>query len=112
MDDPSATLVRQSLTDLQSRLLRQRINTQQLLGRYTTGREGRGIVIAYVRKKNISDLVKGIRQKMDAELPCNQQGVTTDHLLKWSFLSTHAHSCGESLEVSHVGCNLFVEASS
>lgn len=85
---------------------------EQLLGRYTTGREGRGIVIAYVRKKNISDLVKGIRQKMDAELPCNQQGVTTDHLLKWSFLSIHAHSCGESLEVSHVGCNLFVEASS
>jgi hypothetical protein len=85
---------------------------EQLLGRYTTGREGRGIVIAYVRKKNISDLVKGIRQKMDTDLPCNQQGVTTDHLLKWSFLSTHAHSCGESLEVSHVGCNLFVEASS
>jgi hypothetical protein len=85
---------------------------EQLLGRYTTGREGRGIVVAYVRKKNISDLVNGIRKQMDVDLPCNQQGATTDHSLKWSFLSTHSHSCGENLEVSHIGCNLFVESKS
>ncbi len=84
----------------------------QLLQRYTTGREGRGIVIAYVRKKNIADLVKKLRKKMDSDQPCGQQGSTIDALLKWSFVSTHAHSCGENLEVSHVGCNLFVEANS
>jgi len=82
---------------------------KQLLNRYMTGREGRGLVIEYVRKKNIAGLVKEIREKMDNDHPCQQQGETTEHTLKWSFLSTHMHSCGENLEVSHIGCNLFVE---
>ncbi|MBZ9711166.1 hypothetical protein LB543_31200 [Mesorhizobium sp. ESP7-2] len=82
---------------------------KQLLNRYMTGREGRGLVIEYVRKKNIAGLVKEIREKMDNDHPCHQQGETTEHKLKWSFLSTHTHSCGEDLEVSHIGCNLFVE---
>jgi hypothetical protein len=79
----------------------------QLLQRYTTGREGRGLLIAYVRMKDISGLIKKIRQKMDSEHPCDQQGDTVDHTFKWSFLSRHAHSCGDVLDVSHVGCNLY-----
>jgi hypothetical protein len=82
---------------------------QQLLGRYTTGREGRGMLIVYFRKQNIAGLVKKLREKMDADLPCAQQGQTSNHLLKWSFLSKHAHSCGETLEVGHIGCNLYIE---
>ena len=81
----------------------------QLLGRYTTGREGRGIVISYVRKKNIAQLVESVRAMMDADLPCYQEGPTSGHTLKWSFLSRHAHSCGETLAVAHVSCNLFLE---
>jgi hypothetical protein len=82
---------------------------EQLLHRYTTGREGRGLLISYVRKQNIAGLVKTLRQKMDADYPCQQQGKTIDHFLKWSFLSTHAHSCGDNLEVGHIGCNLYTE---
>jgi hypothetical protein len=84
---------------------------QQLLGRYTTGREGRGMLIVYVRKKNIASLIKKLREKMDADLPCQQQGEATDHAIKWSFITKHAHSCGENLEVGHIGCNLFIEGS-
>lgn len=82
---------------------------EQLLNRYMTGRESSGLVIEYVRKKNIAGLVKEIRAKMDNDHPCQQQGETTEHTLKWSFLSTHKHSCGEHLQVGHIGCNLFVE---
>lgn len=85
---------------------------EQLLCRYTTGREGRGLLISYVRKKDIAGLVKGLRQRMDIDHPCQQQGGTVDHLLKWSFLSKHAHSCGDHLEVGHIGCNLYTEAPS
>ena len=81
----------------------------QLLTRYTTGREGRGIVLSYVKKKNISGLVTAVREKMDADLPCEQQGSTVDHKLKWSFLSSHAHSCGDTLQVCHVSCNMYSE---
>ncbi|WP_141440774.1 hypothetical protein [Vreelandella titanicae] len=82
---------------------------KQLLGRYTTGRETRGLLIVYVRQKNIADLVKKLRAHMDADHPYSQQGASTDHVLKWSFLTAHAHSCGESLEVGHISCNLYVE---
>lgn len=81
----------------------------QLLNRYTTGREGRGIVLSYVRKRNISGLVAAIRERMDQNLPCNQVGATKEHILKWSFTSAHMHSCGDTLKVCHVSCNLYFE---
>jgi hypothetical protein len=80
---------------------------EQLLGRYTTGREGRGLLIVYFRKADIAGLVKKLRAQMDADLPCAQQGKTTDHILKWSFLSTHALKSGDNHEVGHIGCNLY-----
>ena len=81
----------------------------QLLGRYTTGREARGLLIVYVRTKNISGLVKKLRDKLDADKPCKQQGKTSPYALKWSFLSRHSLSSGDVHEVSHVGCNLCAE---
>ena len=80
----------------------------QLLGRYTTGRECRGLLIVYVRKKDIKVLVEKLQSEMDKHLPLGQKGQTKNHTLKWSFLSTHHHSCGEDLFVCHVGCNLHV----
>jgi hypothetical protein len=82
----------------------------QLLRRYTTGREGRGFLIAYVRKKNIEALVEKLRKVMDDDRPLKQQGETKDHDLRWSFISVHAHDCGNALQVSHVGCNLYAES--
>jgi hypothetical protein len=82
----------------------------QLLDRYSTGREGRGLLISYVRKQNIKDLVIKLRERMDEDLPLSQKGPTRDHTLKWSFLSLHGHDSGEDLEVGHVGCNLHVGA--
>src|SRR5438128_1152903 len=71
----------------------------QLLGRYTTGREGRGLLVVYVKKSHISDLIAKLRAKMDSELPEEQIGPTSDYSLRWSFISTHKHSCGDDLEV-------------
>jgi DNA modification methylase len=82
----------------------------QLIGRYTTGRETRGLLISFVKQMNISGATKEVREKMDEHSPCFQQGKTSDHIFKWSFLSKHAHPCGDTLEVGHVGCNLFVKS--
>lgn len=82
---------------------------KQLIERYSTGRECRGFVIAYVTKKDIVNLMQKIRDKMDADLPVDQADKTTEHRLKWSFLSLHKHNSGEVLGVCHIGCNLFVE---
>jgi hypothetical protein len=80
---------------------------QQLLDRYTTGREGRGLLIEYVKKKDIKGLLETLRQTMNKERPCNQTADAIDHVLKWSFVSTHSHACGDVLEVGHIGCNLY-----
>ncbi len=84
---------------------------KQLLGRYTTGRETRGLLIEYVRKVNIAGLMKKVRERMDELLPEAQKGMCTEYSIKWSFLSVHGHSCGEDLEIGHIGCNLFVSDS-
>jgi len=79
----------------------------QLLGRYSTGNEGRGLLITYVQKKDIAGLIKKLRLAMDNDLPMSQKDKTKDHILKWSFISTHKHCSGEDLEVCHIGCNLY-----
>lgn len=82
---------------------------EQLIGRYMTGREGRGLLIEYVKKPNIKAKMNSIRIRMDDRLPLNQSGPSKDHVLKWSFLTEHKHSSGENVQVGHVGCNLYFE---
>jgi hypothetical protein len=81
----------------------------QLFG-YMTGRELRGLMIVYIRKPNGVALMQKVRDTMDYELPENQQEPIENHpTLKWAFNSKHLHSSGESLLVSHVACNLYVD---
>ena len=82
---------------------------KQLLDRYTTGREGRGLLISYVKNKNIAGLIEKLRTTVNKERPCRQVAETVDHVLKWSFLTRHFHSCGDTLEVGHIGCNLYAD---
>ena len=79
---------------------------QQLL-RYTTGRECRGLLLVYVKKKDVAGIMSTLRKDMDTENPANQKGQTIGDNLQWSFLSVHQHSSGKDIEVSHVGINLF-----
>jgi len=81
---------------------------EQLLGRYTTGREGRGLLISYVRQRDISGLFNKLRLYMDEALPLSQKGSCQDHQIRWSFVTIHLHACGQDLQVSHIGCNLYV----
>lgn len=82
---------------------------QQLIGRYSVGREGSGLLIEYFRKKNISGLVSKIRKRMDKDLPLNQINKSANHTLKWSFTTKHQHNSGEKLKVQHISCNLYDE---
>ena len=81
----------------------------QLLRRYTTGREGRGLLISYVRQRDISGITSKLRLHMDELLPLSQKGPCRDTTIRWAFLTVHLHSCGDDLEVGHIGCNLYVE---
>lgn len=80
----------------------------QLLGRYTTGRETRGLLINYVRRPDIKAIMVKLKREMDEKLPENQTGPCEDHALQWSLLTKHKHSSGEVVSVGHIGCNLHV----
>lgn len=80
----------------------------QLVNRYSTGREGTGILIEYVKKDGIKALVDKIRKHMDKVKPCEQDGGCKDHRLRWAFSTRHGHISGELLNVLHVNCNLAV----
>jgi hypothetical protein len=79
----------------------------QLLGRYTTGREKDGLLINYVRNKDIADITAKLKSKLNARLPDGQTGPCTPHTFQWSFVTEHQHSSGEKVSVSHIGCNLY-----
>lgn len=81
---------------------------EQLLRRYLTGRGERGLLIEYVTKPNVKGVMNSLRTEMDKKLPCDQKDIAKDHFMKWSFTSTHGHSCGDDLDVDHVGCNMYV----
>lgn len=63
-----------------------------------------------MRKANGSVLMNKVRYTMDADKPEDQQGETTSHPLKWAFDSTHLHSSGDMMRISHVACNLYVDS--
>jgi hypothetical protein len=80
---------------------------EQLLTRYSTGRECRGLLIVYFKKENLLGLVEKLRHEMDERLPCAQQGKSSDYAERWWFLTSHAHDTGQRLPVAHVICNLY-----
>lgn len=80
----------------------------QLFARYMTGRERKGILVVYFRKENIKLFTENTRKRMDADRPFNQAGICTDHRLRFSFKSKHPHTCGETLSIDHIACDLFV----
>lgn len=79
---------------------------EQLINRYSTGREGGSFLVEYVRRKGIKGLVQKIRSYMDLRKPCAQRGKCVDSDIKWAFSSNHRHSSGELFRVLHLNCNL------
>lgn len=79
---------------------------EQLICRYSTGRQNRGYVIEYVKKSGISNLVLKLRNKADADFPVHQQGVTYEHKMKWAYISDHLHASEELINVVHINVNL------
>lgn len=79
---------------------------EQLVSRYSTGRQSRGYVLEYVKKPGISDIVVKLRAKADLDLPVRQQGATCDHQMKWAYISEHRHTSQELIRVVHINVNL------
>lgn len=78
----------------------------QLIERYSTGRQSVGYVIEYVKNPGISNIVLKLRQSADTDLPIRQVGLTYDHSMKWAYSSNHRHSSEDLIKVIHINVNL------
>jgi hypothetical protein len=79
---------------------------EQLVSRYSSGRQSRGYVIEYVKKSGIAEIVLKLRKKADADFPVQQYGATCDHRMKWAYVSSHRHTSEELIRVVHINVNL------
>ncbi|TAW65989.1 hypothetical protein ELI15_17155 [Rhizobium ruizarguesonis] len=79
---------------------------EQLVSRYSTGRQTRGYVVEYFKDAGIATMVLKLRKKADTDLPVKQHGATGDHSMKWAYVSDHLHSSAEMINVVHINVNL------
>lgn len=109
------TIKSESMTFSQRRLVEAKIYAgpayheqaiEQLISRYSTGRQSRGYVVEYLKKPGIAELVLKLRKKADADLPVRQYGETSDHRMKWAYVSGHRHTSDELIHVVHINVNL------
>lgn len=84
---------------------------EQLISRYSTGRQPVGYIIEYVKQKGIANIVARMRKQSDEDLPVRQEGVTADHSMRWTYVSQHRHSSDELVRVVHININLYRPAS-
>jgi len=79
----------------------------QLLLRYATGRLPRTFCLDFVQLDAISERMVGIRERMDQDLPLEQQGASSNHSIPWAFTTIHRHKCGDNVRILHLGCNVY-----
>ncbi|WP_175725417.1 hypothetical protein [Burkholderia ambifaria] len=78
----------------------------QLISRYSTGRQKIGYVIEYVKQAGISGIVSRLRKQADTDFPVHQVGSTQNHAMQWAYVSEHQHSSDELIRVVHINVNL------
>ena len=81
---------------------------QQLVERYSTGRERSGYMFCYVKAPDIKGKMEKLQADCDACKPCRQNTASVKHKEKWAFETRHTHASGEDLRVVHFGINLHV----
>ncbi|MDZ7622022.1 MAG: hypothetical protein U5O69_06415 [Candidatus Competibacteraceae bacterium] len=81
---------------------------QQLVDRYSTGRERSGYMFCYVKVSDIKGKMARLQAECDARKPCCQNAKSVEYKEKWAFETRHIHASGEELRVIHFGINLHV----
>jgi hypothetical protein len=81
---------------------------EQLIDRYSTGRERSGYIFSYVKDQDIQGKFSKLQRDCDQARPCRQSGNATTNHCDWSFITMHQHASGKELRVVHYGVNLHV----
>ena len=81
----------------------------QLLNRYSSGRDARGFVLEFFNRPRMYELLADLRTNFDQKIPLKMKGSAKSHdHIKGAFLSLHRHFTQTYIEVLHLGCNLYI----
>jgi hypothetical protein len=85
----------------------------QLLNRYSSGRDVRGFVLEFFNRPGMYKLLGDLKTQFDQKVPLKMKGSSTPHdHIKGAFISLHTHFTQTDVEVLHLGCNLYIPAMS
>lgn len=80
----------------------------QLLNRYSSGRDMRGFLLEFFTRRGMYQLIGKLKDQFDRSFPLRMTGTSQDHTqIKGAFISMHSHFTEAQVEVLHIGCNLF-----
>ena len=83
----------------------------QLLNRYSSGRDVRGFVLEFFNQPGMYALLTALKAQFDEDFPLEMKGSTITHHIKGAFVSLHTHFTQTDFEVLHLGCNLYIRRS-
>jgi hypothetical protein len=81
----------------------------QLLNRYSSGRDVRGFVLEFFNRPGMYALLDSLKARFDQDFPLEMKNSSTPHgHIKGAFISLHTHFTQTDVEVLHLGCNLHI----
>jgi hypothetical protein len=81
----------------------------QLLNRYSSGRDVRGFVLEFFDRPRMYKLLADLKTDFDQRVPLKMKGSSKPHdHIKGAFISLHTHFTQTDVEVLHLGCNLYI----
>lgn len=79
----------------------------QLLKRYHSGRASRAYCIEFFPTRDMYGKLTKLRRDFDNKTPHEQEEPGRDHWIKGSFVTVHLHFTGTTVEIVHIGCNVY-----
>ena len=80
----------------------------QLLNRYSSGRDLRGFVLEFFYEPRMYLLLEVLKTQFDEDRPLQMKGSSRTHHIKGAFITLHTHFTETDVEVLHLGCNLYI----
>ncbi|NLF73978.1 MAG: hypothetical protein GX575_33645 [Candidatus Anammoximicrobium sp.] len=79
----------------------------QLLNRYESGRAHRGFCLEFLFVPGMYQKLQDLRAEFDRQQPHEQQKPSAEHWIKGAFVTVHLHFTGTTVEILHLGCNVY-----
>lgn len=81
---------------------------EQLLSRYSTGREARSFVLEFFKNNKMYEHLESLRENFSLNKPLRMVATPiVNNTIEGAFVTAHIHFTEQEIEILHLGCNVF-----